>query len=56
MLNDYKQQIVELQEKIHEIKEYLYSDMCRSCGEAAIKLEQHIKELANLISKHTTEN
>lgn len=52
----YKQQILELQEKIHEIKEYLYSDICRNCGESAIKLEQYLKELANLISKHTTDN
>lgn len=46
-MND--QQIIELKEKIHDLKEYLYSDICKSCGEVALKLDQYIAQLENIL-------
>lgn len=41
--------ISKIQEEIDLIREYLYSDCCKSCGEAALRLEKCIKELSEII-------
>jgi DNA mismatch repair ATPase MutS len=46
--------INELKEKIHELKEYLYSDMCKSCGDAAIELDKISQRLSELESQQNS--
>lgn len=44
------QQIKELQEKIHDLMEYLHSEACSACGEAVIQIDEckkRIKDLEN---------
>lgn len=41
--------IESIKEQIAELKEYLNSDICRSCGEVAIKLERYIEQLKSLL-------
>ena len=48
--NEIKNKIIVLKDKIHDITEYLQSDTCRSCGDAALQIEKYIKELSDLIS------
>jgi hypothetical protein len=50
------QQITELKLEIDNIIEYLHSDVCRGCGEIALKLDQHMKQLENLLEKQANEN
>ena len=54
MPNDNKQQITYIKEQIDDLKEYLHSDVCRSCGEIALKLEGYIEELSRLLNQHDT--
>jgi hypothetical protein len=49
-----KDRILELKEKIHDLTEYLQSDICRSCGEVAIEIEKYVKELSKLILSEDT--
>ncbi len=49
-MNSNKLKIIEIKEKIHDLTEYLNSDICRSCGEVAIQIEKYIHELSLLIS------
>lgn len=56
MNNDHKQKIIELKEKIHDLKEYLQSDICRSCGEIALQIEKYVEELSELVSSHDKNN
>jgi hypothetical protein len=42
-------QISYIKEQIAELKEYLNTDICKSCGDVAIKLEGYIKELQELL-------
>jgi DNA mismatch repair ATPase MutS len=42
------QEIKNLQEQIHDLKEYLYSDLCKSCGDAAIELDKISQILSEL--------
>ena len=35
-----KEEIQALKEKIHELQEYLYSDLCKACGETALSLDK----------------
>jgi len=49
-----KQEISELKEKLHELKEYLYSDLCRACGEAALSLEKISQRLNELESQQNS--
>ena len=49
-----KQEILELKEKLHELKEYLYSDLCRACGEAALSLEKISQRLNELESQQNS--
>jgi hypothetical protein len=49
-MNSNKLKIIEIKEKIHDLTEYLHSDICRNCGEAAIQIEKYLQELSLLIS------
>jgi hypothetical protein len=49
-MNSNKLKIIEIKEKIHDLTEYLNSDICRSCGEVAIQIEKYVHELSLLIS------
>ena len=49
-----KQEILELKEKLHELKEYLYSDLCKACGEAALSLEKISERLNELESQQNS--
>lgn len=53
-MNNIKEQILDLKVKIHDLTEYLQSDICRSCGDVALQIEQYAKELADLISLYDT--
>jgi hypothetical protein len=50
------QQITELKLEIDDIVEYLHSDICRGCGEIALKLDQYMKQLQDLLEKQSNEN
>ena len=54
MTDDNRNKIIHIQEQIDDLKEYLHSDVCRSCGEIALKLEGYIKELSSLLNQHDT--
>ena len=41
-------EINELKEKIYELQEYLYSDLCKACGETAFALEKISQRLNEL--------
>ena len=43
-----KQKLLELEEKIHELQEYLSSDLCQKCFEANQRLEQHILDMESI--------
>jgi hypothetical protein len=49
-----QKEIREIKEQIHDLKEYLYSDLCKSCGEAALELEKIIKKLDQLESQQNS--
>jgi hypothetical protein len=49
-----QQEISELKEKIHELREYLYSDLCKACGEAALSLEKISQRLTELESQQNS--
>ena len=49
-----KHRILELKEKIHDLTEYLQSDICRSCGEVAVEIEKYTEELSKLILSEDT--
>ena len=49
MSKDHKsEKILRLKLEIDDLKEYLYSDSCRGCGEAVLRLEKIIQELLDL--------
>jgi|688.fasta_scaffold315263_3 hypothetical protein len=50
MSNEKREKIIDLKIKIDDLKEYLYSDTCRSCGEIALQLDQYIQELSTLLN------
>lgn len=50
MSNNIKLKIIDLKQKIDDLTEYLQSDICRGCGDAAVQIEQYVKELSQLIS------
>lgn len=47
-------EIQELKDQIHDLKEYLYSDLCRACGEAAFLLEKINQRLIELESQQNS--
>ena len=50
-MQDISYQITILKETIFDLREYLYSDICRQCGEVAIRLEKCILDLEELLKK-----
>ena len=50
MTEEEKKKIAYIKEKIHDLTEYLQSDICRSCGDAALQIEKYVKELSDLVS------
>jgi hypothetical protein len=50
MQDETRLKILELNDKIQDITEYLQSDTCRSCGDAALQIEKYVKELSDLLS------
>lgn len=54
MTQENKQKILELKEKIHDLTEYLQSDICRSCGEVALQIDQYVKELSEIFISNDT--
>lgn len=50
------QQITEAKTEIDDLIEYLHSDVCKGCGEIAIKLDYSLKQLQILLEKQTDEN
>jgi hypothetical protein len=49
-----KQEILELKEKIEELREYLYSDLCKACGDAALAIEKIHQRLIELASQQNS--
>jgi hypothetical protein len=49
-----QQEIQELKEQIHDLKEYLYSDLCRACGDAALALDKINNRLIKLESQQNS--
>ena len=49
-----QEEIASLKEKIHDLKEYLYSDLCKSCGEAALELDKISQQLIELESQQNS--
>jgi hypothetical protein len=47
-------EISELKEKVHELKEYLYSDLCKACGDAALALDKINERLIKLESQQNS--
>jgi hypothetical protein len=50
-MTDINSQIQSLKEKIYNLREYLHSDICRQCGDAAIKLEEYLLDLEEFLKK-----
>jgi hypothetical protein len=48
------EQISYIKEQIAELKEYLNTDICKSCGEVALKLEKYIAELQELMDNRSS--
>jgi hypothetical protein len=49
-----QQEIQELKEQIHDLKEYLYSDLCKACGDAALALDKISERLNQLESQQNS--
>lgn len=52
MDNQVRLKILDLKEKIHDLTEYLQSDICKGCGDAALQIEKYAKELSELIASY----
>lgn len=44
-----KFKILDIKEKIQDLTEYLQSDICTGCGDAALQIERYLKELSTLL-------
>jgi hypothetical protein len=51
MLN---QEIQQLKDQLHDLKEYLYSDLCKACGDAALALDKISQRLNQLESQQNS--
>ena len=49
-----QQEIQEIKEQIHDLKEYLYSDLCKACGDAALALDKINNRLIKLESQQNS--
>lgn len=56
IMNKPNPQIINLKLEIDDIIEYLHSDICRGCGEVALKLDNSIKQLQILLEKENNED
>lgn len=50
-MNISKKEIQDLKDQISDLKEYLYSDLCKACGDAALSLEKISQKLNKLESQ-----
>ena len=46
-----KSEIQQLKDQIYDLKEYLYSDLCKACGDAALTLDKINERLTKLESQ-----
>jgi hypothetical protein len=49
-----KSEILELKDQISDLKEYLYSDLCKACGDAALALDKINERLIQLESQQNS--
>ena len=49
-----KEEIQQLKEQISDLKEYLYSDLCKACGDAALSLDKISQRLNQLESQQNS--
>jgi hypothetical protein len=49
-----KAEISELRDQISDLKEYLYSDLCKACGDAALALDKINERLIKLESQQNS--
>jgi hypothetical protein len=49
-----KEEIQNLKDQIHDLKEYLYSDLCKACGDAALALDKINERLIKLESQQNS--
>jgi hypothetical protein len=49
-MNHKLKQIKDLKEKINDLIEYLHSEACYACGEAAIQIEEYKQKIKDLES------
>jgi hypothetical protein len=49
-----KSEIQQLKDQIHDLKEYLYSDLCKACGDAALSLDKINQRLVELESQQNS--
>jgi hypothetical protein len=49
-----KTEISELKDQISDLKEYLYSDLCKACGDAALALDKINERLIQLESQQNS--
>jgi hypothetical protein len=48
------QEIELLKEQVSDLKEYLYSDLCKACGDAALALDKINERLIKLESQQNS--
>lgn len=46
--NDYRQDILIIKEKIHDLKEYLESDTCKACYDVFLEIQKYEKILSEM--------
>jgi hypothetical protein len=49
-----KSEISELRDQVSDLKEYLYSDLCKACGDAALALDKINERLIQLESQQNS--
>lgn len=49
-----KSEISELRDQVSDLKEYLYSDLCKACGDAALALDKINQRLIELESQQNS--
>jgi hypothetical protein len=49
-----KSEIQQLKDQIYDLKEYLYSDLCKACGDAALSLDKINQRLNELESQQNS--
>ena len=55
LLNNMSQEeIQQLKDQIHDLREYLYSDLCKACGDAALALDKINQRLNQLESQQNS--